>query len=437
MTQIPEYVLPNSTVTIEDIYSWTSQLASETRSSDWIDYWYIFPDEVKQIIQQLETMNGGVIALVGLQGAGKSSALLALEIYLNRLQHGEAAQIAKKRIVYTDPMDMRTVRFKWRREQILLKDLEGLDHELSNEFAYRHQKLLLELLKYYYPLARSDFFEDNPRRYSFAKGILSRLDFFDDCVESLDTGWAIRKLGSRISKDQPKHIWLEILRNKKTILIDTPDYARTDRRLLAKDLDELYWLWNHLTTHGGPAPNIVITIQKEMFRNQHFFLGKMKKIELPPLTPKQMLAAYLCRFNTAFPFTEDALLTLARMSRGIFRRYLQYITLTLQHWEARKEPYNSIDPEMVKTTITTEHLAEDMELELSELFPKQSELRLKAVQILLHLQESGPKRQTQLTKDLDLEPYKLSRLLEKLELHKYVKRKRDGIDKIVNLTETK
>jgi hypothetical protein len=124
------------------------------------------------------------------------------------------------------------------------------------------------------------------------------------------------------------------------------------------------------------------------------------------------------------------------MSRGIFRRYLQYVTLTLQYWQAKPEPQNPINPETVKTAITTERLAEDMELELSELLPKQSELRLKSVQLLLHLQESGPKRQTQLTKDLGLEPYKLSRLLEKLELHKYVKRKRDGIDKIVTLTDT-
>ena len=435
MTQIPEYVIPGSTVTIEDIYSWTNQLASESRSTDWIDYWYIWPDAVKQVLQQLETMNGGVIALVGLQGAGKSSALLALETYLNRLQHREAAQIAK-RIVYTDPKDMRTVRFKWGREQILLKDLQELTHELSDEFFYRYQKLLLELLKFHYPSARSDFFVDNPRRYSFEKGLPSRLDFFDDCVESLDSGWAERKLGSRITKDLPKQIWVEILRSKRTILIDTPDYARTDRRLMAKDLDELSRLWNRLTASGGGAPNIVIAVQKEMFRGQHFFFGKMKKIELQPLTPKQMLEAYRRRFSTIHPFTEDALLTLARMSRGIFRRYLQYITQTLQYWQAKPEPQNPINPETVKTAITTERLAEDMELELSELFPKQSELRLKAVQLLLHLQESEPKRQTQLTQDLDLEPYKLSRLLEKLEQHKYVKRKRDGIDKIVNLTET-
>ena len=434
MIQIPEYVIPGSTVTIEEIYSWTSQLASESRRV-WINYWYVWPDAVKQVIQQLETMSGGVIALVGLQGAGKSSALLALETYFNRLQHREAAQIAK-RIVSTYSKDNRTVRFKWRREQILSKDLRELSHELSNEFLYRYQELLLGLLKYHYPLARSSFFVDNPRRFSFPKGILDRLDSFDDFIESLDTGWAERKLGSRITRDLPKEIWVEMLRSKRTILIDTPDYARTDRRLLAKDLDELYRLWNSLTTSGGPAPNIVITIQKEMFKGQHFFFGKMKKIELQPLTPKQMLQAYHRRFNTTHPFTEDALLTLARMSRGIFRRYLQYISLTLQQWQAKPAPHNPITPETVKTTITTERLAEDMELELSELFPKQSELRLKAVQLLLHLQESGPKKQTQLTKDLNLEPYKLSRILEKLELHKYVKRKRDGIDKIVSLTET-
>jgi len=45
--------------------------------------------------------------------------------------------------------------------------------------------------------------------------------------------------------------WLERLRSKKTILIDTPDYSKTDRRLMAKDLEELYWLWGHSEPVGN------------------------------------------------------------------------------------------------------------------------------------------------------------------------------------------
>ena len=91
------------------------------------------------------------------------------------------------------------------------------------------------------------------------------------------------------------------------------------------------------------------------------------------------------------PFTEDALLTLARMSRGIFRRFLRYITFTLQTL-GEHVGEGTIDPSTVKEAVTVERLAEDMELELVELFPKQSDLRLQAVRLLMRLEESGPKK---------------------------------------------
>ena len=53
-----------------------------------------------------------------------------------------------------------------------------------------------------------------------------------------------------------------------------------------------------------------------------------------------------------------------------------------------------IDATTVKEAVTTEWLVEDMEAELVELFPKQSDLRLQAVRLLMHLEESGPKKQS-------------------------------------------
>jgi len=82
-----------------------------------------------------------------------------------------------------------------------------------------------------------------------------------------------------------------------------------------------------------------------------------------------MVEAYRKRFKALAPFTEDALLTLGRMSRGIFRRFLRYITLTLQYSESHGKKI--IDTETVKEAVTVERLAEDMELELVELFPKE------------------------------------------------------------------
>ena len=74
-----------------------------------------------------------------------------------------------------------------------------------------------------------------------------------------------------------------------------------------------------------------------------------------------------------------------------------------------------------------------MELELEELFPKKSDLWLQAVRLLMHLEESGPKKQTELVEELDMEDYAMSRLLAKLELHRYIIRRREGTDKIVAL----
>ena len=175
-------------------------------------------------------------------------------------------------------------------------------------------------------------------------------------------------------------------------------------------------------------------IQKEMFRD-HFFFDKMEKVELEPLKPEQMVEAYRKRFKKAIePFTEDALLTLARMSSGIFRRFLRYITLTLQHWEIDKR--RSIDTAIVKQAVTVERLAEDMELELAELFPKQSDLRLQAVRLLMYLEESGPKKQSELVEELGLEAYAMSRLLVKLGLHRHIIRRREGTDKLVSPART-
>ena len=80
-----------------------------------------------------------------------------------------------------------------------------------------------------------------------------------------------------------------------------------------------------------------------------------------------MVEAYRKRFKAIEPFAEDALLTLARVSRGIFRRFLRYITLTLTRWETDRK--GSFDTQIVKEAVTVERLAEDMELELTELLP--------------------------------------------------------------------
>ena len=124
------------------------------------------------------------------------------------------------------------------------------------------------------------------------------------------------------------------------------------------------------------------------------------------------------------------------MSRGVFRRFLRYVTVTLDYSEAtERKGANQIDSETVRKAVSADRLAEDMELELSDLFPKHGDHRLQAVKLLMHLNESGPIKQSELADQLGLEPYALTRLLARLELHRYVRRERSGVDKVVTLTE--
>jgi len=338
------------------------------------------PAEVDHLSNQLQSLHGALIGLVGFQGVGKSSALLALSAGLRERKTEES-------------QGLQTISFKWRRSSDLFRSLMEYDHEASVEFRSEYEHKL--------------------------KGL------------SIDR--AERVGGAKIVRLR-KYIWHDLLRSKHTIFIDMPDYSKTDRRLMAKDLEEIYWLWNSLRlTDATPGPNLVLAIQKEMFSG-HFFFDKMSMIELKPLQPNQMVEAYVKQFKATKPFTNDALLTVARMSRGIFRRFLRYISLTLDLVSAKSQPRGQIDTVTVKKAVTAERLAEDMELQLVELFPKHSDLRLQAVRLLMHLEESGPTRQSQLGELLGIEPYAMNRLLTKLELHRYVVREREGADKLVRLT---
>jgi len=416
LAQSSENVESSSTVSFEEVYSWASQLSSESRRVNWISYGYVWPDAVSRVLRQLEIMQGGIIGLVGLQGVGKSSALLA--ILTAKLIERKKEQRKPSKQAETDHKaedDSGIIMFKWRRQSELFTSLLDGTHEIAHPFRIEYAEMLMKQVEADYPRLSNILPKGRPR--------------------DLNIDWAEKKVGKAISKKLRQPAWLEMLRKKKIILIDTPDYSKTDRRLMAKDLDEIYWLWNYLVNRTGAKPNLVLTIQKEMFRD-HFFFDKMQKIELQPLTPQQMLEAYMKRFKTTQPFTEEALITLAQMSRGIFRRYLKDITSTLEHWQAQSTPHEPITKEIVKAAVTPQRLVEDMDLELSELFPKQSDLKLQAIRLLLNLSESGPRRQDQLAEELNLEPYTITRLLQKLELHRYITRRREGNDKIVTITKT-
>lgn len=76
---------PGNSVSTSEIYSWASQLASESLKLDWVFYWYVWPDAVSEIIHKLETMNGGIGRLAGVLGVGIAVSLLNLSQELEEL----------------------------------------------------------------------------------------------------------------------------------------------------------------------------------------------------------------------------------------------------------------------------------------------------------------------------------------------------------------
>jgi len=141
---------PDNSVSVSEIYSWASQLASESRKLDWVLHWYVLPDVVREIIRKLETMSGGIIGLVGLQGVGKSSALLAIEAGRMLHQHEEY----RKSHNSGDPPDLGqdVVRFKWRRQSELLPSLLNNTHEVSAEFHCEYLGALMVQVRVHLPL---------------------------------------------------------------------------------------------------------------------------------------------------------------------------------------------------------------------------------------------------------------------------------------------
>lgn len=180
-------------------------------------------------------------------------------------------------------------------------------------------------------------------------------------------------------------------------------------------------------------PNFVIVLQKEMFYEEgqvpNYFLGKMDIVTLDPFTPMELLEAYRLQFNTLNPFNAHALLQVARMSRGIFRRYLRYIQLVLEDCIAR-DLKGEITLEIVKEAVPLEELEKDWHLELGRIF-KSHLVQRQAFGLVMHLMGNGPKLQKEIHKIglghgsvAHLDKMQVTGLVDRLEENGFIKRQR-------------
>jgi len=234
--------------------------------------------------------------------------------------------------------------------------------------------------------------------------------------------------------------------------VDLWDYSKTNVRDIIKALDAIqdWWLMrseNRVKKTGTGAfidtgvPNIVVMLQKEALP-LHFFLGKMTFFELKPWKPEELVAAYegfAQRFTknkdeATFPFTRDALMEVAFLSRGIFRKFKEYVAAcldTLLTDDAGFDINKTIALDDVKSIITTDKLVQDMELTLCELWPRNKENRVFAVKVLRLLREHGPTAQKTIAAEIfDNNLMLCSRILNKLGDYGFLKVEKKGAEKI-------
>jgi biotin operon repressor len=173
---------------------------------------------------------------------------------------------------------------------------------------------------------------------------------------------------------------------------------------------------------AGSQASFVVFLQKETFnRADHFLYGKMDLIDLTPLDHYELLKAYKQKWGGYEPFTEDALLYVARMSCGIFRRFKKYIGLALYVF-ARDgvQPSGLLDSDHVRDAISEEEIMRDLGKDLEAIFrnPQQTERATRLLKLISD-QEQGISQKAAAEK-LELNEMAVSRLARELEEHGYI-----------------
>jgi hypothetical protein len=232
----------------------------------------------------------------------------------------------------------------------------------------------------------------------------------------------------------------------KNLIVDMWDYSKNSQREITKSLDSIQSFWaarcayrardlkqNKRPEAPAEIPNIVVFLQKEAMP-LHFFLGKMQLFELELWSPEELLADYQAAFGDTKPFSQDALYELAVLSRGVFRRFKEYISATLDPYFAPGTWGTKFTGEITKgdvqKTISTHRLVRDMELQLSELWPGSKVNRELSVRLLRFLRDKGPTLQNEIANEFFPDnPMACSRMLSTLAPYGHVKPEQTGQQK--------
>lgn len=383
---------PKPKPTIVNVYKWASYLTAEDRVLIEAYYW---TQSAKTLLFKLKNVEQALIGVIGLQGTGKTTTLemLASEVY--------SKQTKTAFINWTPDW------FEQFKERAgVYRNYKGSIYDeawfKAEAYAQAHKPILGKTVSHD---LLSDL-EDHTMPLAKAKLILGTRK----CKELLQQSvyWALSEM--------------------RYIFIDLPDYSKKSRGNMIRDLRDVETLWKKLQqipySGSGLFHVFLIGCQKELFGG-HFFFGKMDVVEIKPLKPNELVQAYKQKWKSVEPFTEEALLLIAELSRGVFRRFLKYIVLSIEtavniRPEEKEKP---LDRKLVEEAVSMEQIMQDMDLELSEVF-KDKTKKVQAVKLLTMLRQVKEANQKEIATELDINEMNAGRLVKKLEAHGYVKRRR-------------
>jgi hypothetical protein len=382
---------PKVQIPYQNMFQWASELTSELTVSSVDFYW---TPKMKGLLRRLQTLENQFIAVIGLQGVGKT----AFHYQLSRELSGD------------DPGSVYS--FKWGNFDLLTYAEDHLAFDIK------------KALEIEYSMAYSG----------------ENLPYMVTRFNAENQRFCIRELRKKLGKKAEPIIKQTILANmaeSKAVLIDLPDYSKNNQGQLHADLREIHQMWESLRlVEAEWKTNMVFFVQKELYKD-HFFFGKPILFELEPLEPQQLVEFFNQKFKGYGPFKEAAILRIAVLSRGIWRRFKKYIDISLQNWYGLENPNKPINIQDVDQWVGLDQLVRDMNLELQDLFPRAKEKQRAAVILLQYLQQHKVVKQSELTLHIfgsgKAAEMACSRLLDKLEAYGYVERNLEGRDKTVKL----
>jgi hypothetical protein len=223
-----------STKSVETVLPWAHQLAAG-RVDDQLYQGYIQTEEYRQLRNKLAAGIGGVIVVFGTQVVGKTAALRHLYYDLNPQKHSQLNDVTSLLINWGD-----------KREQIWAR----LD--AGNRFFAYHQghpyECSLELLGTYRRQLLAELNEEHFLPIKLPNGKELPTD-----PKDLDIEWAEKQLGKAKCEELREVVWFYYIATRKAILIDLPDYAKTDKRILNRHLSEISQLSTRLAMRAIPS----------------------------------------------------------------------------------------------------------------------------------------------------------------------------------------